>query len=97
MAWGLSPAARRICGNGVGLGWADFEEEPPLLSQHLARAGGDLPVGVEPVRAAIERKMRVVTRHVGGEPGDLAGGDVRRVGEDQVESAGGGRRANRRR
>ena len=69
---GLEPGCAQDFGHGVGLGWADFEEEPALLGQHLAGAGGDLPVGVEPVGAAIEGKMRVVARHVGGEPGDLA-------------------------
>ena len=94
---GLESGCAQDIGNRVGLRCADFEEEPPLLGQHLARSGGDQPVGVEPVRAAIEREMRVVSRHVGGEPGNLAGGNVRRVGENQVEFGRRRRRANWRR
>ena len=69
---GLEPGIAQDVGDGFCLRRADFEEEPPLRGEHPAGAGGDLPVGVEPVGAAIERKMRVVARHVGGEPGDLA-------------------------
>ena len=49
---------------------------------------GDPPVRIEPVVAAIERKMRIIGRHVSREAGNLGRRDVRRVGDNHVELAG---------
>ena len=84
---GLSPAPLQDLGHGVAWAGADLDEKPALLGQGLAGAGGDAPIGVEPVRAAIEREARIVGGHLRRQPRDLARGEVRRVGEDQVEPA----------
>ena len=60
----------------------------PLGASSLAAPGGDAPVGLEPVGAAVEREIRIVTRHFRREALDLtAAGDVRGVGDDEVELA----------
>ena len=51
-----------------------------------ARPGGDPPEGLEPVRPAIQRAGGIEIAHIGGKPGNLAQGNIGRIGEDQPEA-----------
>jgi len=48
----------------------------------------DGAIGVEAVRAAIERQRGIVETHIRIEPGEIAGRDIGRIGDDQIETAG---------
>ena len=81
-----APAAANSAPHGGGL------PGPDLDGQHAAGAqasggGRDQPaVDVEPVFAAVERQARLVLAHVRLEGAVLGRGDVRRIGDDDVEA-----------
>ena len=54
---------------------SDLDEKASILGEYVAGAFGNAPVGIEPVRAAVKRKTRVVSRNLLGEPRDVARGE----------------------
>jgi len=55
-----------------GLASADLDQQAAAFGQDLRRAGGNAPVSVEPVNAAIEGEQRIVAGDLSGEASDLA-------------------------
>src|SRR5687767_160738 len=69
----------------VALIVADFEVNPAAGGEAFGGAGEDSAVDGGAVEAAVEGADRLVVAHVSVEFFELAGGDVGRVADDQVE------------
>ena len=52
-------------GNCLGLGGADFEQQQAARTKPAGGLCGDGPVGVEPVRSAVERQCRIKQANFG--------------------------------
>jgi hypothetical protein len=71
-------------GSGL-LAVAQFHHHHPRWSDPASGAAGQPSQHVQPVWASIKGNTRVVVPNLGLEMVDLARGDVRRIGDDQVE------------
>ena len=81
-----SSIAQEPC-HGGGLRSANLDENRPPGRHKPGRPGRDAAIGLKPIGTAVQGKIRIVMRHFRREPLDLAAGDVRRVGDDEVEFA----------
>ena len=66
---------------------ADLEKEHAVFTQGIAPLFADHTVEVEPVRAAVKRKARLVLAHGSVERVDVRARDVRRVADQKLELA----------
>lgn len=82
------PFRRHQPGHRQPLAKPEFQHRHATLRQKAGYIGSESPVGVEPVRAAIQRAARFVFRDFPLQPRDLAGRDVRWVADDHIERAG---------
>ena len=71
--------------HGFRPGGADLDEDPPRRRQDLAGTGGNAPIGVKPVTAAVQSTPWIELCHLFRQGRDLTCRKIRRVGEDQVE------------
>ena len=69
----------------IGLAGADFDKEPARRRKQPGDLRRQRAVGVEPVGAAVEREPRVVLPDLARQAGDVAAGNVGRIGDDQIE------------
>ena len=65
---------------------AEFDHDVSVRDNETPRVGGDGAVAIEAVRAAIERQLRIVP-HLGGQAGQFARSDIRRINHDEIEAA----------
>jgi hypothetical protein len=75
--------------DGKALRVADLDQNRARRLQPLARLGEDEPIGLQPIRAAIEGKTRVVILNLNRQPVDLGRSDIGRVGDDEIEAFAG--------
>jgi hypothetical protein len=80
-----NPSAKKP-GHRLALPNTDFQGHLATGPEPCPALGCDLPVGIQPVFAAIKRQHRVVPGHLAGQRGKIPGRDVGRVGNDQVET-----------
>ena len=64
---------------------ADFEHGQPVRRKSLAHKRQDRAIGVETIGAAIQRRKGVMEPDFRVEGGDSGRGNVRGIGDDQVE------------
>jgi len=79
--------AKNLC-YGPHLGAADLHKQRPSWVKKPRRAVRDPPIGIEPVRTAIERGPRIVPGYLRREPIDLGACDIGRIGDDDIVAAG---------
>ena len=72
--------------HGDGLTRPDLDGQHAAGTQACCGGGHQPAIHVEPVLAAVERETRLVVAHVRLERAVLGLGDVRRVGDDEVEA-----------
>uniref|UniRef100_A0A0N4ZD57 LigA n=1 Tax=Parastrongyloides trichosuri TaxID=131310 RepID=A0A0N4ZD57_PARTI len=65
---------------------ADLDGEDALRAQDAGDLGRQVAIGLQAVRTAIQRQMRIVLAHFRVQTGDVAAGNVGRVGHHQVEA-----------
>lgn len=83
------PGGREDVRDRVGLMIADLEEDRAAIGEDGSRAGGGAAVEIQPVRAVGQRRARLKVTDAGSQFRHGGGGDVRRVGDDQVKPSRG--------
>jgi len=63
---------------------AGLDQQMPRRREPLPRAGGDSPMHIEPVLAAVQRNPRLVEASFRRHQHNRLGRDIRRVGEQQI-------------
>lgn len=69
-----------------GLAVAEFSQEDSIGNEHRRGVPGEIPIGVQSVHTAVERKAGVMVTDLGLKKGNLSGRDVGRIGHDNIES-----------
>ena len=82
------PAAMQYPGDAIRLPRADFEDRDPCGRQQAPDMRRQGPVGIHPIRAAVQRRAGLVMRHLRRQRGDLRGRNIRRIRDDQIEPSG---------
>ena len=77
-------------GDRLPLPLADLERDEAARCQQPGEVGGERAVGGEAVRPGGKRLARLVHPYFRGEAGEIAQGDIGRVGDDHLERAGEG-------
>ena len=75
-------AVNTLCARLPG---ADFEHDHTRRRQDGADDSRQSAIGIQPVRAAVQRRRRIVPRHIRRKAGDIAGRNIRWVGQDDIE------------
>ena len=81
------PAASARALHALGLAQAHLQRERAAGLQQTRQRGDDGAVGVEAIRAAIEREARLEARDFRRKRIDVVGADVGRIGDDEIELA----------
>ncbi len=79
-------------GQIVGLSVTELGEEDSIGNEHRRGVPGEIPIGVQSVHTAVERQTGIVIADLRLQGGDFRRGYVRRIGDEQIESAPGRRR-----
>lgn len=84
---GVSPLRVNASTAAACLAFARLDQETAAGGEPPGCLGRDPAQDVQPVRAAVQGDQRLVVAGFGGQESDLAGGDVRHVGRQDVDAA----------
>ncbi len=68
--------------------WPNFHNGDPPGGQASRQSRQNTPIGIEPVGSPIQRRRRLEPRYLRHQGVQLAGGNIGRIAQDQVEAAG---------
>src|SRR5262249_52824327 len=83
---------KALCGeksrDRIGHSGTELDDDVRARRQQAPRVRRDPTISGKPIRAAIERELRIVVAHLRIEPRPFRLGNVRRVAENEIETAG---------